>query len=73
MKILEQAFNWELEPLEINEQIYSELEQSDIEIYKLKEIKEESESESSEISEEEENIMLYTTLKIAVLSREGMV
>ena len=36
MKILEQVFNWELEPLEINEPIYSELEQSDIEIYKLK-------------------------------------
>ena len=58
MKILEQAFNWELEPLEINEPIYSELEQSDVEIYKLKEIEEESESEISEISEEED-IILY--------------
>ena len=38
MKILEQAVNWELEPLEIDEPIYSELEQSDIEIYKLKEV-----------------------------------
>ena len=56
MKILEQAVNWELEPLEIDEPIYSELEQSDIEIYKLKEIEEEFESENSEISEEEENI-----------------
>ena len=36
MKILEQAVNWELEPLEIDEPIYSELEQSDVEIYKVK-------------------------------------